>query len=79
MTAPKMELRRAPEPAPNAEGWYYGKFLSWLDGPIPVQVVKGKTYGMLWAVDVSWDDVRLQDLREVEWFGPVPECVPACT
>lgn len=74
MSAPRMELRRAREPAPAEMGVYYGQLIG-ANGIIPVTV-------SLWLNElVAWtcgdDDHR--PLNHFDWFGPVPTCVESVT
>lgn len=79
MTAPKMELRRAPEPAPTEPGWYYtrpfvGPAYKAVPEIIPIRVVEVPDSPRVPVVligaekryAVGWD-----------WFGPVPTCLPS--
>lgn len=74
MTAPRMELRRAPEPAPVEPGQFYGRLKLYQDAPCAWNVALYKN--TLWARTAGQDWYALCDL---DWFGQVPTCMESGT
>ena len=68
MSAPEMELRRAPEAEPIKPGWYYGRLVGIMDqrrAPRPTRVRYNRGH-------LSTEKGR--SVEDYEWFGPVPIC-----